>query len=203
IIKEICKNKYQANPVLFEVAVGILSLSVKKFKDNSSILKSLTCNDFTYRLKHQDRYHLDWFNTEIFEEIIGFASTTIEENHLFYRSRIANNDEEISSKKMGSPLNEKSLNARLNPRRISYLYLVSYEDITIKEVRARMHDSVTIGSFELLKKIEIIDLTKIDKFSPFLGNALGFDYEKYAVNNEHLRNIAKEFLIPTKRNDSF
>jgi len=203
LIKEICKNKYQENPKLFEEAVGILSLYDKKFKDKFSILKSLTCNEFTYELKHQNRYHLDWFNKEIFEEIIGYASTTFEENHLFYRARIAKNDEEISSKKMGSPPNEKSLNGRLNPRGISYLYLASSEDIAIKEVRARMHDSVTIGSFELLKKIEIIDLTKIDKFSPFLGNALGFDYEKYAVNNEHLRNIAKEFLIPTKRNDSF
>src|SRR5699024_11833393 len=62
LIKEICKNKYQENPKLFEEAVGILSLYDKKFKDKFSILKSLTCNEFTRSEEHtselQSRFDL-------------------------------------------------------------------------------------------------------------------------------------------------
>lgn len=42
----------------------------------------------------------------------------------------------------------------------------------------------------------------IDKFSPFLGGELDFDYEKYAINKEYLSHIANEILIPLKRGDS-
>lgn len=202
LIKEICKNKYKENPKHFEEAVGISRMYDEEFKEEFSILKNSTWDAFTNEIRHQNRYHVKLFNEKIFEEIIGYASTSYEQGQLFFRARISTeHDEKYPTNEMGPPPKGKGSTGRINPKGISCLYLGSSEDISIKEVRARMHDSVTIGRFELLKKIEVIDLTKIDKFSPFLGNDLGFDYEKYAVNNEHLRNIAKEFLIPSKRND--
>lgn len=103
---------------------------------------------------------------------------------------------------MGPPPKGISTNGRVNPYGISCLYLASNEDIAIKEIRAGLHDNVTIAKFELLEKIEVIDLTMIDKFSPFLGADLDFDYEKYAINKDHLVHIANEILIPSKRGDS-
>ncbi len=203
LIIGICKGKYEQSPGLFEEAVGIRKMYDTEFKKTHSILKNATWKQFTEGIKHQNRFHIESFNAEVFRKIIGYASTTYEKGHIFYRARLSNErDIPFPTNEMGPPPKGMSTNGRVNPYGISCLYLASNEDIAIKEIRAGLHDNVTIAKFELLEKIEVIDFTMIDKFSPFLGADLDFNYEKYAVNKEHLVHIANEVLLPSKRGDS-
>ena len=90
---------------------------------------------------------------------------------------------------------------RVNPTGISILYLSDSKETTLYEVRAGVYDFVTVGSFKLLKDIEVINLANIDRISPFIGVDYGFDFTQYAINIEHLKMIAQEIAKPL-RNDN-
>ena len=120
----------------------------------------------------------------------------IKNNKLLYRGRISLNKKKFLSKEMGAPPSPK--NGRVNPEGIRCLYVAEEVETTIHEIRAIKHDYVCIGTFKLKKnhKVKIIDLTKIDKISPF------FDLEnimKYAINYDFLKDIAEEISKPHKR----
>ena len=69
------------------------------------------------------------------------------------------------------------------------------------EIRAGVYDFVSVGRFELLRDIEVINLANIDRISPFIGINYGFDFTQYAMNIEHLRMVAQEIAKPL-RNDN-
>lgn len=155
LIKGLCQAKYEKSQNLFEEAVGIRRMYDEEFKKKFSILKNSTWSQFTDQIKYQNRFHIESFNAAIFSAIIGYASTTYEKGHKFYRARLSNDHNQPFSKKdMGSPPPGKSSNGRLNPYGISCLYLASSENIAIKEIRTGLHDSVSIAEFELLEKLK-------------------------------------------------
>lgn len=70
---------------------------------------------------------------------------------------------------------------------------------TIHEVRAGAFDYITVGKFELLQDIIVVDLKSIDKISPFIPD---LDILELAINKEHLNKINREMGKALRRNDS-
>ncbi|MFP8782588.1 RES family NAD+ phosphorylase [Planococcus plakortidis] len=195
LISEICKEKYEKNSGIFDERVGILKLFDAEFKEEYSILKNFDWTQFTEEIKHKNRFHVKSFNTQRFLEIIEAATRSFKKGEIFYRARISNGrDTPFPIDEMGPPPEYLATNGRVNPFGISCLYLANEQDTAIKEIRAGIHDSVTVGEFELLEDLEIVDLTILDSVSPFVAE----DMERYAINKSHLKAIANEITKPLK-----
>ena len=61
--------------------------------------------------------------------------------------------------KMGAPPKRGSIDGRLNPRGISYLYLSSDDKTALAEVRPSTASLVTVGKFRIQRKQRIVDVT--------------------------------------------
>lgn len=104
---------------------------------------------------------------------------------------------------MGAPPANSASAGRANPVGISMLYLCDSVQTTMYEIRAGVYDYVTVGTFELLSDIEVINLADLDKISPFFAaNSYGIDYIRQAVNIDYLRIIGQEIARPLRRHDS-
>ncbi|GIN22247.1 RES family NAD+ phosphorylase [Siminovitchia fordii] len=195
ILIEICKEKYESAPEVFDEPVGFAKLYDYEFQEENSILGNQSWNEFTEGIKYQSRFHLKTFNTKVFADIIDFASVKFEKGNTFYRARLSNERNEAFPKsEMGAPKKGKASNGRVNPLGISCLYLASRPLVSVKEIRAGIHDLVSIAPFELIEDIEVINLINLDKISPLLG----LNHEIHAINKSHLKHIAQEIIRPLK-----
>ena len=69
-------------------------------------------------------------------------------------------------KNLMAPPNEKTKNFRANPRGISYLYLSNKIETAILEVGAWIGQDISVGYFEIKKKLKCIDISKDKKKIP-------------------------------------
>lgn len=163
------------------------------------IVPTRNWEDFTNEIKEINRFHIKNFNLENFSYFLSRISSKLKKNFTLYRGRICLNEEGYKLEDMGAPPKKLSKNGRLNPEGISCLYLAEDKDTVLLESRAIKHDFITIGKFNLQKDIDIIDLTLLNKISPF------FDLEnilKQAINQNILKDIVKEISKPKRKLDS-
>jgi hypothetical protein len=100
---------------------------------------------------------------------------------------------------MGAPpINHRSA-GRVNPDGIGILYLSSDVETVLNEVRANTFDFVTIGEFQAIRSITVVNLSGISHTSPFLYEG---ELEKIAVNRKVFQEIAFEIAKPLRRTDS-
>lgn len=198
IIINICNETYKINPKIFTELVGISDLYDKDYLEKNCILKTHKWEEFLYSIKYTNRFHSDHINIKILEMLCESLSLELKKDTLLYRGRISNIDG-FSKKEMGSPPANLVTAGRANSEGISCLYLADNVDTTIHEIRARDLDYISVGSFQLKKDIKIVDLTKLDKLSPFLDV---YDPIWFATNINHLRKIESEIAKPLRRQDS-
>ncbi len=203
MIHAICYEKYQYNPEIFDKKVGLSELYEDDYLKGHSLLTNKTWENFVYSLKHKNRFHTNYLNLDLLEKFCSFIRKPYKKGQLFYRGR-------VSSKKgydkdsMGAPPSGKATVGRINSYGESCLYLANAKDkenavkTTLNEVRAGAFDYVSVGTFELLKDIVVVDLKKINSISPFVGN---LDYKEHAINKEHLNKINNEMAKVLRNND--
>lgn len=158
-----------------------------------------TWEDFVNEIKVKNRFHTKILELENFKYFLSSLEEKLKDNILLYRGRISLNKKKFLPKEMGAPAIPK--NGRVNPEGIRCLYLAKEVDTTIHEIRAIKHDYLCVGTFKLKKKsnVKIIDLTKIEKISPFLDLE---NIMKYAINYDFLKDIAEEISKPHRRNST-
>lgn len=201
LITSICSVRYKEQPELFDSPVGILQSHDHDYLETNAILKNHCWSDFVEAIKHKNRFHSDYINTDVLYTFLRCARKSYKAGKVFYRSRISQTDKGYPRKEMGAPPDTKAKAGRVNPEGISILYLAESKDTTLYEIRAGVYDYVTVGKFRLQKDIEVINLADIDKISPFIGIDYGFDFTQYATNIEHLKMIGREIAKPL-RNDN-
>ena len=201
LITKICSSRYEDQPELFDSPVGIKQSQDRDYLEENSILKNNCWSDFVEGIKRKNRFHSDYINTERLFTFLRCAVKTHRKGETLYRSRICHDEKGYRRTEMGPPPDDKARGGRVNPVGISILYLADEKETTLYEIRAGVYDYVTVGSFKLLKDIEVINLANIDRISPFIGIDYGFDLTQYAVNIEHLKMIAQEIAKPL-RNDN-
>lgn len=198
LITNICSEKYKEHPEIFDTPVGIKELTQKEYLENNSILKVFEWEDFIQEIKNTNRFHTNHINKEILSLFFDYVIKTYKAGRVFYRGRISPNSKGLAIPEMGAPPNGNATAGRANPEGISCLYIADSEKTTFHEIRAGVFDYVTIGEFELLNDMKVINLASLDKISPFLG----IDFTQHAVNKNHLRKISKEIAKPLRRQDS-
>lgn len=110
--------------------------------------------------------------------------TLIKNGSIFYRGRPNDNAKRTFKKPsdLGMPPAEKATAGRVNPHGIPCLYLTEKPDTTIYELRATFGDKISIGKFEVLKDLNVIDFN----YRPLLTNS---------IDNDSLEDDINEFLL--------
>lgn len=202
LLKSLCSRRFKESPEMFNYPVGILESIDADYLERNTILKDYDWPNFTHAIKHDNRFHNDYINRSILELFLRCSIKTYKKDTLFYRARISPNRQGFKKDQMGAPPAHLASAGRVNSDGISVLYLSDSQETTLYEVRASVHDYVSVGSFKLLADIDVISIADIDKISPFIGVQYGFDLTQYAVNIEHLRMISQEIAKPLRRQDS-
>lgn len=198
VITGICHEKYKEQPELFDSPIGILELNQEEYLKEYSIMKNFQWKDFVKDIKTKNRFHTDFMNKEILYNFCNSIKKVYKQGTIFYRARICKNELGFSADEMGAPPTGVATAGRANPEGISYLYLANEVDTALCEIRAGAYDYVSIGKFVLKQDIEIVNLTIVDRISPFWG----FNKTVHAVNKKHLQKISEEIAKPLRRHDS-
>lgn len=198
IITNICSEKYQETPELFDNPVGISELYNPEYLYEHSLLRTNSWEKFVTSLKKQNRFHTNLINLEILERFCSYIRKPYKKGTIFYRGRISSQTG-FCAAEMGAPPHEKASAGRANALGVSCLYIANDIDTTIHEVRAGAFDYISVGKFELQDDIIVLDLKSIDKISPFTEE---LDYLEHAINREHLNKINLEMGKALRRSDS-
>lgn len=198
LITNICKEKYSQSPNLFDSSVGIDKSNDEEYLKEKSLLRTNKWSDFVNALKNENRFHTNFFNTDILEMFCSYIRKPYKKGATFYRGRISSASG-FSKNEMGAPPHHLASAGRANSMGIRCLYLADDIDTTLREVRAGLFDYVSIGTFVLQEDIIVVDFKAIDKISPFFD---GINSTQYAINREHLKKINNEMAKVLRRNDS-
>lgn len=191
-------EKYAAQPELFDKPVGIFEMIDDDYLQQYSILGKYQWNDFVREIKQKNRFHTDIINKDILSKLLQFSFKKYKKGTSFYRARICKDETGFRKKEMGAPPSSRASSGRANPEGISCLYLSNSIDTTLYEIRAGVYDYVTVGKFVLQKDIEVVNLSGLDKLSPFIVP----DINLIAANIVHLNNISADIAKPLRRNES-
>lgn len=191
-------EKYASQPELFDRPVGIFEIINDDYLQQYSILGKYQWEDFVKEIKQKNRFHTDVINKEILSKLLQSSFKKYRKGSCFYRARICQTEDGFRKKEMGAPPSSKASSGRANPEGISCLYLSNSIDTTLHETRAGVYDYVTVGKFVLQKDIEVVNLSDIDKLSPFSVS----DINLIAANILHLNNISADIAKPLRRHES-
>ena len=144
-------------------------ISSKNFKSRQhSNSRLVLWDDFQAELKHKNRF---FPKTQIidpidFNKLLTFL--TAKDIPLeFFRARICEPNQPLSSDKMGKPPELLSKGGRANPIGISYLYTASDANTAIAEIRPSVGDWISVAKFTVSSLPLLVDLRNPRKASPF------------------------------------
>ncbi|WP_139126654.1 RES family NAD+ phosphorylase, partial [Acinetobacter sp. YK3] len=134
--------------------------------------------EFSCEIKEKNRFftqtnlYKDLFNnqvnnkTNIFNLLIESLTNEYSNGRKFYRARVHEN--KLSIDEMGAPPANTATAGRANPIGIPYLYLADNKDTAIAEVRPSNACLVSVGTFQLISNLKILNLTNPRKDASFL-----------------------------------
>lgn len=178
--------------------VGIPQLYDEPFLREYSIMGTHSWNEFKKYLRNENRFHGQYINLTVLEPVLKDTKISIPKGTKFFRARVSN-EKGYSRKEMWAPPDDVASPGRANSKGQSCLYLSSHKKTTVKEIRARAFDYVTIATFQLKRDIRVLDLSSIGHDSPFYANS---DKVKYLLNEGILRQIQNDLAKPMSRLDS-
>ena len=202
IIIAICKSEYPENSKIFTERIGLEKLCDSDFLKRNCLTRESTWERFTTSIKSINRFHSNHINLKLLKEF--FESPVMQKNILrgdteFFRSRISD-EKGLEKEEMGPPPIGRITAGRTNSQGIRCLYLSNDQLTTIHEIRARDFDYISIGKFRAKQKLRIVDLSNLDKISPFSMDV--FNVEWFSINMSILKKISKEIAKPLRRQDS-
>jgi len=199
LVQKLCASVYSTDDEIFTKKVIIPKISDATYLEQFCIVKGHSWQDFANSIKYSNRFHSKVFCADAFIYFLEGITKTYPIGTHFYRARISGNKDGFPIGAMGAPPQDKRSAGRVNPEGIGILYLSSDDKTVLNEIRATMFDFVSIGTFELLKDIKIVNLSGISKTSPFSYQG---ELERYAVNRDVFPEIAQEIAKPLRRSDS-
>lgn len=202
IIIELCKSEYKEDAAIFNEKVGMIRLCDLDYLERNSLVKGSSWKKFVSSIKNINRFHSNHINLELLETLVNNERLQLiisKDQKEFYRGRICNGNK-FSEEEMGPPKPEYVTAGRANSEGIRCFYLASDQTTVLHEIRARDLDYISIAEFKAKRKLRVVDLSVLDKISPFSDDT--YDYEWYAINMSLLKMISEEISKPLRRHDS-
>ena len=205
LIESICKEYFNGHQDLLNQKIVLIKKLDSEYVKQHSILKNMSWSEFRKQLKEENRYHPSNINIDVLKSLFSYIESDYEPNSLsLYRARKSHNGETIDKRNMGAPKPGKSGEGRINAKGVACLYLATDAKTCIKEIRAGVFDVVCIGKFELNSPIKLVNLSKINKISPFkvpYGNNAAFDIAEIDINRSFLEEISENIRTPQASSD--
>ena len=201
IVKGIIDDSIFLSEKLLKEKVGIPQVYDEEYLLQHSILFNCSWDGFKRHIRNVNRFHNNFVNKPLLQEILEQAQITIPANASFYRARVSNEKGSVgfSEGEMWAPPADVATAGRANSKGQSCLYLSNQKGTTLKEIRAHAFDYVTIAKFQLVRDIHVLDLCSITHNSPFYANTNKVDY---FINERVLSAIEKDLAKPMSRWDS-
>lgn len=163
-----------------------------------SFFGSGSWDSFVDSIKYRFRFHSPILNEHIFASILDALTKEYLTNSVLYRARLWNKEGQPSSNDLCEAPSHITTNGRMNVKGIPCLYIADSPTTAIAEIRAALHDDVAVAALKPKKPMRFVDLSKIDRISPFLD----VDCNVLAVNIGNLKRMAEELLRPVRSTDS-
>lgn len=199
IVDEIVFESLDLDSRITVEPVGIPQLFDEVYLNDNSIMGKYSWSIFKKCLRNENRFHNKYINLEVLELVLRETKITIPKDTKFYRARISD-ENGYKRKEMWQPPDDVASPGRANSKGQSCLYLCSNRKTTVKEIRARAFDYVTIATFRLNRDVIVLDLSSIVHSSPFYYS--GMNKIAYLVNENNLRQIQDDMAKPMSRLDS-
>lgn len=200
LIVSICSGKYSSSPKLFNEPVVILEEHDAEYLGKHSILSNTDWEYFVETIKYTNRFHIDYMNLEVLTRLLEYAKKEYKAGQQMFRARYSSESGIILSE-MGAPPKELATAGRANSQGVRCLYLSNDIETTFHEIRAKVHDYISVGYFILKKDIEVINLREFHDISPFIIDPNG-NLTEYAINKKNLTKISNEIAKPLRRKES-
>lgn len=197
ILQALCKDRYEHDSQFFEQSVGIRELFDVGYLERHSLFSMEQWEDFVKEIKTENRYHAKSINLDVLKNLCRNLRKSLKKGSTLYRARISTKDG-FSVDEMSAPAPGTSSEGRANASGIVCLYLSGDNLTPIYEVRAGAFDYISIGKFELLRDINIVNLREVETLSPFQGG----DMLDYIVNKDPLIQLDNEMSKALRRDDS-
>lgn len=178
----------------------LLELKFEEKNRKRNIEREELWDTFKKEIKENFRYRrVESNEIEEFSNLLKHLVVALPIETKLYRARISD-ESGYNCNKMWAPDSNKSTAGRANPKGISYLYLSRDEVTTIYELRAVLHDYVTVGTFRTTGKIHVVKFRPVKKISPFLlSDVQLLDIIEY---DSFIRNLMTDLSKPNRRFDS-
>ena len=199
LTKSLCATTLNADNDIFTHKVNIPQVTDHEYLNEFGIVRGFSWHEFSESIKYTNRFHSGIFNADAFALFLSIVTKSFPVGSKFYRARISKTDDGYTIDEIGAPPKDKRSAGRINPEGIGALYLSSDEVTVLNEARATTFDYVTLGEFEALRDIKVVNLSGISRTSPFLYID---ELEKYAANRKVFKEMAFEIAKPLRRNDS-
>ena len=178
---------------------AVVKYTLPEDADEYGIFSGHTWHEFSDAIKTKNRFCSGLFRADQLASFLGYSITKYTKGTELFRARISDDIEGYPKEEMGQPPTRKRKSGRVNPEGIGVLYLTSDEATALREVRASAFDFVTIGIFELLKDIKVVNISGLNSISPAVYSS---SIESLAANIRAFSDIAREIAKPLRRNDS-
>lgn len=155
------------------------------------------------RLKKDVRENYRFFvDHDKFDEYAGISpSYKLRQGTLLYRARInPAGIRKLEKNAMGCPPANLATPGRANPLGIPYLYLSREKETTYYEVRSAYLDSLSLGKFEIVRDLEIVDFNS--EASLYLAYTVGIPLENIVVKKQIMSAISLDLSRPMRRYDT-
>lgn len=120
--------------------------------------------EFEEEIKYRNRFIIKHEAIDFFNEIIKDFTEVIQKGKILYRGRVNQwmDKQPYSDEDLGMPDPGKKLTlGRSNPYGINYMYLAEDIDTVVAELRPNRDSLITIGEYELLKDITLVELSDL------------------------------------------
>jgi len=199
LLKDMLGDESELYENLFENPV-LLKLKYGSRNRERNINRRNLWEKFKREIKTNFRFfRVESSEIEEFERLLRVLAISIPQGTYLYRARISDK-EGFGTDKMGAPSPSKTSAGRANPPGIPYLYLSKDQSTTIYEVRAGLHDYVTVGEFQSLEKIMVVNFRPVKEISPFkVSSADLIDLIEY---DSFIQGLMLDLSRPNRRFDT-
>lgn len=160
---------------------------------------------FSNEIRHQNRYFPESApNRDILEEALSESVSTIAAGASLFRGRLTPPDELIPIEHMGAPPPRLTPPGRANPVGIPYLYLALDPETCVYETRVANHTRVSIGTFQVLRDLKVLNLAAIEPLDFFSTYEELEESDQQAVRvslHRYLEALGEELRRPVRSTD--
>lgn len=159
---------------------------------------------FSQEIRFQNRYFPSTVpDLSVLEAVIRESRKSIKEGTALLRARVSPSEEAISAESMGAPPAHLATAGRANPVGIPYLYLAFELETCIYESRVPAHGLLTVATFRLARRVDVLNLAKVtppDLFSAPDLDAVD-DLVRSVLYYRYLAVLGRELSKPVRSSD--